>query len=396
MKVVLINETHSPLMGYIEAVLPKYLARLGMDVHLIATDLPAYHNFVEHKVGAPKFLEDQTCPAGTVRADNGYTVHILQHGRRFNYVYMKGLYEKLTELKPDVVYSMLAIGWIPLQAALAKMALGYQFFTGSHTAASTFPLARSSSGNRLNLLKAYLTRWVPGRIVSLFSQVCYCPTDDCGEVAQRFFGVQGRKIKIVHLGVDGEFFFPVRNPGDRDRREQLRRQLGFGESDVVFIYTGKMAQAKNPLLIAQAIERLRAGGLNFKALFIGDGNQRPAVTASKDCTVLDYMPFSELGDYYRAADVAVWPTNESTSMLDAAACGLPLIVSDRIYQDHVSGNGMNYRMNDLDSLCEAMRSLQDPELRQRLGQAGAIKMRSRFAWEIAAKIRFDDFARALG
>jgi glycosyltransferase involved in cell wall biosynthesis len=396
MKVVLINETHSPLMGYMGTVLPKYLARLGMDVHLIATELPAYHNFVEHKAAAPKFLKEQSWPAGTVRVVDGYTVHILQHGRMLRHVYMKGLRGKLMDLKPDVVYSILALGWIPLQAAAIKILAGYQFFSGSHTTALSFPLTPSSPLYLLSLLKAYLTRWVPGRIVSLFSKACYCPTRDCGEVAHRFFGVQRQKIKIVHLGVDGEFFFPVRNSGDRDRREQIRRQLGFHESDVVFMYTGKIALLKNPVLLAQAIERLSAEGHKCKGVFIGDGNQRAAVSAYQNCVVLEYMPFGKLGDYYRAADAAVWPTNESTSMLDAAACGLPIIVSDRIYQDHVSGNGIAYRMNDLNSLCDAMRSLQDPALRNQLGQAGANKMRSQFAWEIAAKIRFDDFTKAVG
>jgi glycosyltransferase involved in cell wall biosynthesis len=107
------------------------------------------------------------------------------------------------------------------------------------------------------------------------------------------------------------------------------------------------------------------------------------------------MPFSELGDYYRAADIAAWLTNESTSMLDAAACGIPIIVSDRIYQDHVVGNGLSYKMNDLDSLCDALRSLQDEPLRRELGNAGAKKMRDRFSWEMAAKTRLEDFNAAL-
>ena len=107
------------------------------------------------------------------------------------------------------------------------------------------------------------------------------------------------------------------------------------------------------------------------------------------------MPFRELGRYYRAADVAVWPTNESTSMLDAAACGLPLVVSDRIYQDHVTGNGLAYRMNDLSSLLEILRRLEAPQLREQLGRNGAQKMRSAFSWDGAAEVREQDFRNAI-
>jgi glycosyltransferase involved in cell wall biosynthesis len=383
-------------MGYLGTVLPKYLARLGLDVHLLATDLPAYHNLDEYRAGMPAFLEQQVLAAGTAYAVDGYTVHVLGHKRVLGYVYMPGMYRKLKEIRPDVVYSILAIGWIPLQAALAKHLCKFQLFTGSHTTALMFPLASAASTSMIERLAVLFTRWIPGRLVSLFSRTCYCPTDDCGEVAARFFGVQKRKVKVVHLGVDSEFFFPARSVEDRERRSQLRTRLGFSESDVVCIYTGKMAEFKNPVLLAEAIRILRAEGRRFKGLFIGDGAQRALVANFPDCAVLDYMPFSALGNYYRAADIAVWLTNETTSMLDAAACGVPIVVSDRIYQDHVTGNGLAYRMNDLKSLCDTLRRLDDADTRRTLGAEGARKMHEHFTWEKSANIRVSDFNDALG
>jgi glycosyltransferase involved in cell wall biosynthesis len=385
-----------PKMGYLGTVLPKYLARLGLDVHILATDLPAYHNLDEYRTGMPTFLEQQVLSAGTAYTVDGYTVHVLGHKRVLGYVWMTGMYRKLKDIQPDVVYSILAIGWIPLQAALAKHLCKFQLFTGSHTTALMFPLANAASSNMIQRLGVLLTRWIPGRLISLFSQACYCPTHDCGEVAMRFFGVQRRKVKIVHLGVDSDFFFSIRSAEDRERRIQLRNLLGFSEPDVVCIYTGKMADFKNPLLLAQAIRILRAEGRQFKGLFIGDGAQRAQVAEFADCVVLDYMPFSALGDYYRAADIAVWLTNETTSMLDAAACGIPIVVSDRIYQDHVSGNGFAYRMNDLKSLCDTLRRLDDEGMRRTLGIEGARKMHELFTWERSAEIRFRDFNKALG
>jgi glycosyltransferase involved in cell wall biosynthesis len=382
-------------MGYLGTVLPKYLARLGLEVHVLATDLSAYHNLDEHKAGAPSFLGAQTLPAGTVSKADGYTVHILRHGRMHGHVYMKGLHRKLREIAPDIVYSILAIGWIPLQAVYAKVTGGFELFCGSHTSAMMFPLARDPSPKRARLLNAYITRWIPGRIVSLMSHGCYCPTEDCGEVAWRFFGIQKKKIKIVHLGVDGDIFFPATTPDDELKRAVVRERLGYSDADIVCIYTGKMAQMKNPLLLARAIERLRAEGRTYKGLFIGDGAQRASIETIPGCVVLDFMPFAELGEYYRASDVAVWLTNESTSMLDAAACGIPIIVSDRIYQDHVVGNGLAYRINDLESLCESLRVFEDATVRAKFGRAGAAKMRDRFMWQHAAMARYLDFNAAL-
>ena len=395
MKVVLINETHTPKMGYLGAMLPKYLTRLGLEVHVLATDLAAYHNLKEFKDGTPTFLDQQALEGGSIYRADGYTVHILNHKMIFGYPYMKGMAGKLRELRPDVVYSVLAIGWLPLQASILKFAFRYKLFTGSHTSALMFPMARKSSIGAAKRTALFLSRWMPGRIVSLFSEACYCPTSDCGEVARRFFGVQGAKVKIVHLGVDSDYFFPIQSASDEQRRKTLRAKLGFGEKEIVCIYTGKMAEMKNPLLLARAIQVLRAGGRNFKGLFIGDGVQRSEIEKYPDCGVLDFMQFNELGDYYRSADIAVWLTNESTSMLDAAACGVPIVVSDRIYQDHVTGNGRAYVMNDLDSLCATLCALEDEDTRRELGRAGARKMVSQFTWDLAARVRLRDFSRAL-
>jgi glycosyltransferase involved in cell wall biosynthesis len=395
MRIVIINETFSPKMGYIGSMLPKYLAREGTDVHVLTTDLPAYYNLGEFRNTVPEFLASQGIPVGSVHRMDGYTVHVQPHGRALGYVFMHGMYDKLRELRPDVVYSILAIGWLPLQAALLKHRLNFRFFTGSHTSALSFPLARSERLAVIERLRAFCLRWLPGRFVSLHSEKCYCPTADCGEVAWRFFGVQRAKVDIVHLGVDPEFFFPLTTEVDYAERLALRRALDFSDRDVVCIYTGKMTQAKNPLLLAQAIQQLRSEGRSFRGLFLGEGAQRAVVAKCEGSVVLDFVELKQLGQYYRAADVAVWPTNESTSMLDAAACGLPLVVSDRIYQDHVTGNGIAYRMNDLADLCNVLRGLDDPEKRHLLGSAGAKKMRDRFSWELAAKKRMVDFGLSL-
>jgi glycosyltransferase involved in cell wall biosynthesis len=161
------------------------------------------------------------------------------------------------------------------------------------------------------------------------------------------------------------------------------------------VYSGKMTEAKNALIVAQAVERLRERGLPFRGLFIGDGVQRERIAALGSCVAVDFMPYRELGRYYRAADIGVWPTNESISMLDAAACALPLVVSDRIYQDHVAGNGRNYRQDDLDDLARVLEELADAGQRAKLGAAGAAKMLERFNWRTIALGRLRDFERAL-
>lgn len=395
MKVVALSETYAPNMGYLTTMLPRALARAGADVHLVVLDLAAYHYLPDFKQTYGSFLRD-TPVAGSVQDADGYRVHVLEHKRFLGFPRAIGLQRKLEELRPDVVYTSVAVGWLPLQAALARARLGFRLFTGSHTAASMFPLAsvprpwRTIAG-----LRSILTRWLPGRLVSWVTELCYAPTSDCGEIAWRFFGVQRDKVHVVHLGVDTDVFHPPQDDHERAERAATRSQLGFDPQDVVCLYSGKMTEAKNALVVAQAIERLRARGLPFRGLFIGDGVQRQRIADLPSCTVVDFMPYRELGRYFRAADIGVWPTNESISMLDAAACALPLVVSDRIYRDHVEGNGRVYRENDVDDLVRVLGELADADLRAQLGAAGAAKMVERFNWRTIAVNRLTDFQVAL-
>ncbi len=397
MRIVLISETFPKKMGYLVSMLPKYLARLGVDVHVVILDLPPYYQLKDFKQTYGSFMDSEVLPAGTVEAYEGYTLHVLGHKKVLGYMRMVGLWDKLQALRPDIVQALLSIGWIPLDAALAKPFLGYKLFTGSHTTASTFPLAkRKASIWDREQLKCFVTRTLPGRLVSLATEKCYGPTKDCAEIAWRFFGVQQHKVEVIHLGVDTEFFFPVSSEATVQERTALRQQFGFSEHDVMCIYTGKLTEEKNALILAKAVARLRAMGEPFYGLFIGDGVQKESIQAHPWCTVLDFMPFYELAAYYRAADIGVWPTNESTSMLDAAACGIPIIVSDGIvYREHVEGNGIVYKMNDLEDLVSTFLKLRDAATRKRLGSFGAEKMAREFSWESIAKRRLKDYEAAL-
>jgi glycosyltransferase involved in cell wall biosynthesis len=397
MRIVLISETFPKKMGYLVSMLPKYLARLGVDVHVVIMDLPSYYQLKDFKQTYGNFTGSEVLLAGTVEAYDGYTLHVLAHKKVLGYMRIVGLWDKLRELRPDIVQTLLAIGWIPLDATLAKPFLGYKLFTGSHTTASTFPLAkREVSIWDREQLKCFFTRMLPGRLASLATEKCYGPTQDCAEIAWRFFGVQQHKVEVMHLGVDTEFFFPVMSDATVQQRAALRQQLGLSENDVVCIYTGKLTEEKNALILAKAVARLRAMEEPFCGLFIGEGVQKELIRQHPWCTVLDFMPFYELAAYYRAADIGVWPTNESTSMLDAAACGIPIIVSDGIvYREHVEGNGIVYQMNDLEDLVSTLLKLRDPKTRKCLGSFGAEKMVREFSWESIARRRLNDYEAAL-
>jgi glycosyltransferase involved in cell wall biosynthesis len=394
-KVTLLTETFAKNMGYLENVLPKYLSQLGVEMHVITTDLPPYY----HEKSASKSYEGfaQHLQAGTVEQVEGYALHVLGYKKTLGYMRMSGLRKRLREIAPDVVQTMSAVGWIPLDAALGRFSLGYKLFTASHYHSSVFPLASKMlppwSAERLHCLVA---RAIPGRLTSLAAEKCYAITEDCADVATRYFGVPKNKVEVCALGVDTELFHPLREPSEFADRAALRRRLGFDDSKIVCIYTGRFTADKNPLLLVRAIEELCKMGKPYAGLFVGNGTQAADIATSAGSVTHPFVPVSELGALYRAADIGIWPAQESLSMLDAAACGLPIVANHTMdASERVQGNGMTYRLNDQADMVRVLLDLVDTSTRRRLGEIGALKMAREFSWESIARRRMRDYESAL-
>src|SRR5207244_5453604 len=149
-------------------------------------------------------------------------------------------------------------------------------------------------------------------------------------------------------------------------------------------------------LLARAIAGLAKKGHSFKALFVGNGPQAEQIEQCLGCFRHSFVPVHELGDLYRAADIGVWPTQESMSMLDAAACGLPVVANDKLQaSERLTGNGMTYRLLDHEDLENVLLQLKDENVRRKLGTAGAEKMSRYYSWRTIARERLTDYAAAL-
>jgi glycosyltransferase involved in cell wall biosynthesis len=393
---VLLSETFTEGMGYLENLLPKYLGRLGVESHVVATDLPANYRLERFSETYGQFVK--SLKPDTVLPYEDFTLHVLGHRKIAGHMRMVGLRQKLTSLRPDVVQTMSAVGWIPLDAALLKPLLGYRLFTGCHHHASVFSVASKLLPRfSKERWECWITRTLPGRLVGLFSDKCYAIAPDCADIAVRFFGVPDAQVCISPLGVDTELFYPVASGAERNRRMELRGRLGYSNSDIVCVYSGRLSEDKNPLLLARAVEQLAGSGRPYRGLFVGNGVQATLINSLANCQIQPFVPVHELGALFRASDIGVWPTQESMSMLDASACGVPIIVNDTMSTtERTDGNGLTYRLNNVEDLIRALLQLEDEDIRRRLGSCGAQKMAHNFSWEMVARCRLRDYENALG
>ncbi len=393
MLIVLISEWFSEKMGYAENFLPKALADLGHEVHLITSDVQPYFNSPDYERTYLPFIGPAIQECG-IKEYDGYILHRLKHKTLRSHLLIMNLLREIRKIQPQIVQTFDDGGFITYQVAVGQFIYGYKLFLETHRHASAFPPAKQLKNASLSL-RWHIYKSI-GNIVSSRIEKCYPISPDAAEISVRFFGIDKRKIEISSLGVDTMMFKPITKIEEAKDRLSLRKQFDFLDSDVVCIYTGRFSEDKNPLCLAKAVEYLDNKGLKVKGLFLGAGPQLEEIQNCQGCYVHPFVPARDLPDYYRATDIGVWPRQESTSQIDAASCGLPTIISDQTHvSERISGNGLTYLEDDYIDLANKIAILIVPDQRKKMGEIAWKRMVELFSWESIAKKRIADYLSAL-
>ena len=97
MKIVILSNWFSEKMGYIENCLPKSLAKLGHEVHVIASTAQVYYNIPEYSSVYEPFLGKNIQDEKVSNID-GYTLHRIPFITISNIICFKKLGKKLREI----------------------------------------------------------------------------------------------------------------------------------------------------------------------------------------------------------------------------------------------------------------------------------------------------------
>lgn len=389
-------------MGYAENFLPRALAKLGNDVHVVTSTAQVYYNSPDYEKTYKEHLGSAIVSEGVKKID-GFTLHRLPFREvkksflnpfGFFGIHLVGLYDYLTKLKPDVIQVFNIDEFATFEAAQYSKNNNIKFFTESHVHASVLQV--NGKYDFKTKLMRYANKFRSSlQVINETTQKCFPIAADVADIATTFYQVPKDKVKIQSLGVNTDLFKPIESEDEEKERNQLRQKLGFGANDIVAIYTGRFSASKSPNVLADAIQLLQEKDIHFKGLFLGNGTdeEKKQLSSKIGCFVHPFVSVNELPKYYRATDIGVWPREESTSQLDAAACGLPLILSDQIkVLERIDGNGLLFQEGNAKDLAEKILSLKDKELRNKMGLRSIENVLQKFSWDKIAEERFRDYS----
>ena len=167
---------------------------------------------------------------------------------------------------------------------------------------------------------------------------------------------------VIPTGVDTKFFSPEPN---RERNQRLRA-----------LFVGSLRPFKQPQFLLDAA--LRFPHADFR--IAGDGPLAPELRrhASREgltnVTLLGLLDLEGLRDEYRRADIFLFPSAWEGSpkvILEAAACGLPVIARHNYSPETVVHGVTGYQATSDDEIFSFLEALlASPDLRRKLGRNG--------------------------
>jgi glycosyltransferase involved in cell wall biosynthesis len=166
----------------------------------------------------------------------------------------------------------------------------------------------------------------------------YCVRQSSVDNYRSRFPLSAEKFHYTATWVDPDIFGSPSPAGRREAVQRLRADFGLSNSDQILITVGRLASAKNPELLIEAFKKALDSNPKLNLIMIGDGQLRSKIERTIDNEKLSHKIFlcgmkspDVVAQYLRGADVFVLSSvyeGMPMSVLEALACGLPVVTTD--------------------------------------------------------------------
>jgi glycosyltransferase involved in cell wall biosynthesis len=251
---------------------------------------------------------------------------------------------------------------------------------------------------------------LPKRYPPPFSQMeRYCLTKAAGwtaygqtiaEALRDRPGYRDKPMRTIPVGVDLDLFRP-----DPQSGAQVRAHVGWVESGPPVIgFVGRFVPEKGLQLLMRILDRLPRG--SWRALFVGEGpmeaSLRSWAASHSDAVRVEVgVRHSQVPEHLNSMDLLIAPSQTTRRwreqfgrmLVEAMACGVPVIASDSGEIPNVVANaGIIVPEADEDAWVAAVQELVlDPNRRRKLRDSGIARVQESFAWPLIGRAFIDFF-----
>lgn len=334
---ICISERYEEGASYQENLLSKRHKDLGNDVYIIATQ-----NYFDGKTKSTKHR-----PASNYINNNGIPVFILPNNHSFRYSSLffdvtKGLYSKLSEIKPDVIF----VHGVTVKdnrhiARYAHTHKGVKVFVDNHNDYETSPLTK-----RFSKLKA---------MIFARHARCLIPCSECFwgtiplrvEYLQKVYRIPAEKTDFLVMGGDDKIIEKL----DRCAcRQTIREKYGIPQDAFLVITGGSFDRRKQQHLLMESVSGLKERNVWLLAFGEPTPDMKGIIDkyrCSPNIIFTGWLSPDKAYELFLSADLAFFPGHHSVLWEQAAACGLPIVVKQARGTEHVSVNGNAVLMEDV-------------------------------------------------
>ncbi|WP_371780617.1 glycosyltransferase family 4 protein [Streptosporangium subroseum] len=270
--------------------------------------------------------------------------------------------------------------------------------SGLPTVATVHDLTWFTESTQHNAVKASFFRSATRTAVRHASRVIV-PSKATRDELIRVLAADPTRIDVAYHGVDPVLFH---RPSEREIKHASDRLGLHGTPYVAFL--GPLEPRKNvPNLIrgfVRAVQDLSEPPALVLAGSIRDADVDAAVSeVPSTVRVLrpGFLAFTDLSGFLGGALVAAFPSRGEgfgLPVLEAMACGAPVLTTHRTSLPEVGGDAVAYTEPDDVSIADALRALlSSSERRQALSTAGMARARE-FTWEASAEAHLLSYQRA--
>lgn len=277
-------------------------------------------------------------------------IHFNDKSKMSYYKAIKRIYRKY-KLKADVMYAHF------FQAGIPAVKLAKELGIPSFIANGEAETIRETS---------HISRGLMQKTLDGVSGIICVSSKNKGEIFELCEGDAAimDKVTILPNATEPTRFFK------KDRAE-CRKKLGLPEDTFIVAFTGYFIERKGIMKLSAALDRFE----DAYSIFIGTGEQKPTC---KNVLHIGSVRNSELCDYLNAADVFVLPTLAEgccNAILEAMACGVPIVSSNRAFNDDILDETNSIRIDPLseEDIYQAIKQLKEDAVKREQLSAGCLE-----------------------